>query len=277
MRTLLPHDADLEPLLASMLDDAHASWPSLKVPDADFLAYVADHISPREPSLASLRAGDLYVACACLRGDPAAHRILDTEFFSVVDRALGKLRLPTEKVDDVRQHLREHLLVGDGAPHLREYGGRGELRAWIKVSAVRAGLKVLRKDKQEKLTEEDALLEHEAAGDNPELSYIKQVFRTQFKAAFQAALDSLTARDKNLLRQHIVDGLNVDEMGALYKVHRATAARWIADAREALLRETRRHFMSHARVSRAECDSIMRLVHSQLDGTIRRRLDAKEP
>lgn len=271
----MPADAELERELRDILAAAHAAWPTLSIADAEFLAYVADRVSPREPSLAALRTTDLYVACGCMRGDARACGLLDAEFFSVVGRALSKMRLAPEKVDDVRQSLREHLLVGDGAPHLREYTGKGDLRAWIKVSAVRAGLKVLRREKRETHASDDALLLAEAAGDDPEISYIKQVFRTQFKAAFQEALDSLTARDKNLLRQHVVDGLSVDDVGALYKVHRATAARWIADAREVLLKETRRHFMSHARVSRTECDSIMRLVHSQLDGTIRRRLDVK--
>jgi RNA polymerase sigma-70 factor (ECF subfamily) len=272
-RALLPNDQALEPLLRAALHAARTAWPKINIPDADFLAYVADRISPREPNVSALRTSDLWVACACIRGDVHAHAILDAEYFSVIGRALSKMRLPSEQVDDVRQGLREHLLVGNGTPHLLEYTGIGDLRAWIKVSAVRAGLKVLRKEKREANDGEDALLEEEAAGDDPEISYIKQVFRTQFKTAFQAALDSLSARDKNLLRQHVVDRLTVDEVGALYNVHRATAARWIEAARELLLTETRRHFMTHARISRAECDSIMRLVHSQLDGTIRRRLD----
>ena len=120
--------------------------------------------------------------------------------------------------------------------------------------------------------DDDELLAVRASGGDPELSYIKEVYRAQFKEAFQFALDSLSDREKNLLRQNVVDGLSIDDLAGLYRAHRATVARWLSAAREALLRRTRRQFMQYARIDGDECDSIMRLVHSQLDGTIRRRL-----
>jgi RNA polymerase sigma-70 factor, ECF subfamily len=225
--------------------------------------------------MSSLRSSDLYVACACMNGDTRALSALEARCFPDVDHALARMKLSSARVDDVKQGLRQHLFVGNGTdpPHLVEYTGRGDLRAWIKVSAVRAALKVLRKEKREVLVEDEALMEMGVSGDDPEMQYVKQIFRSQFKTAFQRALDSLTDREKNLLRQHVVDGLSIDEVGTLYQVHRATAARWITKARDTLLGETRKHFMTHARISSAECDSIMRMVHSQLDGTIRRRLE----
>ena len=80
-------------------------------------------------------------------------------------------------------------------------------------------------------------------------------------------------REKNMLRQHIVDGLSIDDLAALHKVHRATSARWLAKAKEDLLAETRKTFIQNARISKGECDSILRLVQSQLHATIRRRLE----
>jgi RNA polymerase sigma-70 factor (ECF subfamily) len=108
--------------------------------------------------------------------------------------------------------------------------------------------------------------------DDPELSYMKELYRQAFRQAFGAALAALEARDKNLLRQHVVDGLTVDELGPLYGVHRATAARWVQRAKEKLLHETRKQFMARARISSRECESVLRLVRSRIDVTLGRLL-----
>jgi RNA polymerase sigma-70 factor (ECF subfamily) len=116
----------------------------------------------------------------------------------------------------------------------------------------------------------DAALEVASSRDDPELSYMKELYRESFRAAFRAALDGLGAREKNLLRQHFVDGLGIDALGRMYGVHRATAARWVQSAREALLAATRREFAARTRVSKRECDSLLRLVQSRFDVTLRR-------
>jgi len=173
------------------------------------------------------------------------------------------------------QSRRRGLFVGDEtrAPRMADYGGRGDLRGWLRVTAVRAALKVLRKDKREVPLEEGALLEAEATSADPEMAYVKELYRAQFRAAFQAALDSLEDREKALLKQHVVDGLSVDRLGDLHQVHRATAARWVAAAKEKLLERTREHFKQSVKMDDSECESVLRLVRSQLDGTIRRRLE----
>ena len=40
------------------------------------------------------------------------------------------------------------------------------------------------------------------------------------------AFAALESRERNLLRYALGDGLSVDAIGTLYRVHRATAARW---------------------------------------------------
>jgi RNA polymerase sigma-70 factor (ECF subfamily) len=80
----------------------------------------------------------------------------------------------------------------------------------------------------------------------------------------------MEARDRVMLRQHFVDGLTIDELGPLYGVHRATAARWIASAKEDLMTRTRREFMARARLSPKEMASVMRMVQSRLEVTLAR-------
>jgi RNA polymerase sigma-70 factor, ECF subfamily len=70
------------------------------------------------------------------------------------------------------------------------------------------------------------------------------------------------------LRQHALDGLSIDRLAALHKVHRATAARWVEAARTAALEHTRLALGRRLRVGPDELESVMRLVRSQLDITL---------
>ncbi len=270
----LAADSSLEEALASRLAEARAAWPRVEIGATDFMAHVGARLPAEGVDLSRVRFSDLYVACGCLRGDAAAVASLDERTQGTLRDSLRKMRLTPEQIDDVLQGLRRVLFAGDevAPPRIGEYTGQGELTGWLRVSATRAALKLIRRDKREVPDDGAALAERATDGD-PELHYMKALYRDAFKAAFQEALDSLDAREKNLLRQHVVDDLSIDELGGLYQVHRATAARWLAAARETLLARTRTAFMKRARVSGAECESVLRLVQSQLDATIRRRLE----
>jgi len=68
-----------------------------------------------------------------------------------------------------------------------------------------------------------------------------------------------------LLHQHALDGLSIDKLAAFYRVHRATTARWLDAARQAVLDGTRRELVSRLQLSVNELDSIMRMIGSRLD------------
>ena len=265
---------DLEAAIAATIGRARAAWKDLDVADERFADFLGGRIPPTE--LEDARAPDLWAACACGTGNGLAIAAVEARYFPDVDASLGKMGLSADRIGEVKQGLRRLLFVGDGAggaPRITEYRGSGDLRAWLRVTAMRAALKLIRKENRETPTD-DALLEARAQQDDPELAYMKAAYRASFKTAFQEALESLHARERTLLKQQIVDGLGIDELGALYQVHRATAARWVQSAREKLLTRTRRTFMLNARISSDECESIMRMVRSQLDVSLHRRLGA---
>jgi RNA polymerase sigma-70 factor, ECF subfamily len=266
---------DLETAIAGAIARARASWKDVDVADERFAEFLGGRVEAAD--LDEARAPDLWAACACGAGDGRTIAAVETRYFPDVDVALGKMGLSADRIGDVKQGLRRVLFVGDPgagvAPRITEYRGSGDLRAWLRVTAMRAALKLLRKENRETPTD-DALLEARAHEDDPELAYMKAAYRASFKVAFQEALESLHARERTLLKQQIVDGLGIDELGALYQVHRATAARWVQSAREKLLTRTRRTFMLNARISSDECESIMRMVRSQLDVSLHRRLGA---
>jgi RNA polymerase sigma-70 factor (ECF subfamily) len=185
-----------------------------------------------------------------------------------------RAKLGDADANEVVQKLRVYLLVGDGVelPKLAEYGGRGDLQGWLRVVALRAAVRFARRAGNAGSDDEDAVLALRSSGDDPELSYLKAVYQTAFREAFAAAIGTLDADMKTLLRQHFVDGLTIDELGPMYGVHRATAARRLNDARTVLLARVRREFAERARVSDREMNSVLRLVESRLALTLRRLL-----
>jgi RNA polymerase sigma-70 factor (ECF subfamily) len=268
---------DLEARLLALVDQGRAAWPQVALHPEAFVQDLAKRIAGgrRAPTdLGQLHGAHLFLACACARGDARAIALFEDHFFGDLAAALGTVRLSPAKLDELKQVLRNELFLSrDRSPAgISRYSGTGDLRAWLRVTAVRAALKILREEKRHAPAGDEAMLQDLAGDDDPELSHMKRIYRPAFREAFQEALESLSVREQNLLRQHVVDRLSIDELGALYEVHRATAARWVEGAREALVKRVRERFMKRVRVSRAECDSILRLVQSQLDATIRRRL-----
>ncbi len=252
-----------------------APWPSGWVTQGEFAAYVAERTADGPPA-SERDLGALYLACACVRGVPDAVAAFEGEFVGEIRKAGEKARLEGDGVKELTQVLRQELLVGrEGRrPKLAEYGGRGDLKGWLRVTAMRAALKVKKKGQRDAAApnNDSVMLEVRSTGDDPELSYMKALYGDAFRKAFRTAAGSLEPRDRDLLRQHFVEGRNIDELGTLHGVHRATAARWIQAAREKLLSATRREFASRAQVSPRECESVLRLVQSRFDVTLRRLL-----
>jgi RNA polymerase sigma-70 factor, ECF subfamily len=73
----------------------------------------------------------------------------------------------------------------------------------------------------------------------PEMAFLMKTYKRELTEAFEEALASMPHRDRSVLRHHYVEGLSIDRLGELYQVHRATAARWIARATDALSGRTR--------------------------------------
>jgi RNA polymerase sigma-70 factor (ECF subfamily) len=154
---------------------------------------------------------------------------------------------------------------GDRPPKLATYRGQGRLRSWVQVTVVRTALELRRKSRPQDSRDDEELVEAADLGDDPELRHIKDLYRREFRGAFQTALSCLSSQERNLLRMYLVDGLSIDEVGAVYHVHRATAARRIAAAREKLLGETRKGLINALKLDKQQFESVMNVIRSHLD------------
>ena len=117
----------------------------------------------------------------------------------------------------------------------------------------------------------DRLLTEDAS---PERHLAAEKARPLFQSALEEAIRSIADRDRTLLRLCFVDGLTVDAIGSMYGVHRATAARWIADIRRRVLRHVRSLLADEPGLHASEFDSLARLVRSELHLTLKRVLGA---
>lgn len=269
--------AELETLLASSVAGAREAWPDVDLSDGDFLAYLAPRLPPElavEEALRPLCIGDLWLACAVLRTDPSALAAFETHELQHVAAAISHLDGGSALVLDTMQAVRERVLgTGTGNAKLADYRGRGNLRGWLRVIAVREALQILRARRRETALPDDLATQLQHAAPAPSLTPNEQVV---YRQAFDAALATLTPRERNLLRQQHIYGATIDELGALYGVHRATAARWLAQIRETVLRRTRRHIGEALRLANDDLDSAMGKLAEHLDYSLRHTL-SQEP
>lgn len=252
---------------------ARTAWPTVRFDDAQLVAFVGPRLTGNDlaTALATLPAGDVALAAACAAQEPTAHAAFDS-ILTEVDAAGASTRATKDLVDEVKQLLRVQLLVAkDGKPAgIAGYKGKGPLRGWVRITATRELIRHLKKAQREQPV--DRQLEEMLGGNDPVLEQLKGEYRTQFATALREAISGLDAEDRTLLRQQIVDKLSIDELGAAYGVHRATAARWLTRARGALVSATRARLAAKLAMPVDEIDSVIRMVQSRLDASVVRYL-----
>jgi len=264
---------DLEALLVGQFQAGQEAWPGVLLEQETFLQHLAERIPAQEPEayLRQVHGVDLYLACACTRGDKPALNVFDRRYLGRIPEVLRKMDPGGGLIEEVTQRVREKLLFkGERSrPRIADYGGRGPLLTWVRAAAVRAATDLKRGEKDQVSVDEVEPFVQQLHSGDPELEYIKGKHLADFRAAFDQALELLTPQQRNVLRLYLIDRLNIAAIGNLYGTHRSTIARWIVEARERLLVETRQLLGKRLRLSSpTELESLMGLVRSQLDLSI---------
>ena len=212
---------------------------------------------------------ELHLAWRAGCGEADAVRELDTLIASEAEAAARRVDRSASFIDEVRQALRVRLLVADDSRvRIHDYVGRGPLRGWIGVAALRVALNLKRATGP---VSADILTELVDDAD-PELEHLKTLYRAEFKEALTAALGALPERQRALLRLSYVDGVSMVQLGRLYDVHETTAARWVKAAAAAVADDARRRLTERLSLSPSSLDSVARMVLSNLDASISRLL-----
>ena len=249
---------------------ARARWPDVAIPEDVFAACVSEHVpedTTLEHALATMEIGELYLACACARGEPSAIAALEPILETAIDNALRHIRADSDLSDEVRQVLRVQLLVAEPneRPKIATFAGRSTLDRWLRVAATRVALMSLRRDKKRVGWSDGDMLDVPAIAADPEIGYVRQRYGDELRAAFRQALAGLPADQRSLLRLSLLFRMTTAQIGAIHDVHRATAARWIAAAREAVVAHVLQLLEPTLRLTRSELESLSRAVRSGLD------------
>jgi len=264
---------DFAAAVGAYVDAARAAWPELGVDAGVLFRHVVARTSTGQPPPAA-HAGDMLLACGCTRGLPAAIETFHREYQGVVAQVLSRRHSPTHIVEDAAQKVYERLLVSSPgrSPGIADYRATGPLRAW--VSSVTARTLAMMRRTSGRLREEGGadLIERLATTMTPELLYMKERHKRDMQQAIGSVLDRLTDRERTLLRLHLAERMSIDKLAIMYNVNRSTSARWLAAAREAVVRGTRDEVRALLRVTDREYDSAAALIQSDFELSIVQRL-----
>jgi RNA polymerase sigma-70 factor (ECF subfamily) len=268
------------PLIEATYQAAARSWPELTVTFERFREALIGATNANVKA-DELHAKDLYLALACLDGQPHAIAIFERQIIEPVRPSVEHAcRDGKVSAEDVMQSTREKLLVGDGSgdlPKLAQYTGRGSLVGWVRVVAVREALQDRRKSTRERIRDDAALLEGGPPAVSMELALLRQRYEGSFRSAVQQALRRLTAEQRSLLRFHTRDGLTIDQLAPMLGVHRATVARRIERARADALEHTREFLREQHGLSESEARSLCTALGGEVDVSIGRALSDEVP
>jgi RNA polymerase sigma-70 factor (ECF subfamily) len=269
----LEQSPELERALGTFVRAGHCAYPDLALDDSALLACLAKVLGSGPVGAGALErlcAADFRLAMACAAEQPRAVAEFRRRFDDVIRRAAMRVRSDPDFVEEARQRVYERLLVRtpNAQPRIAAYAGRGVLEVWVRVAASRLSLDLAQCD-QGKVEAADSQLEQLAKGvlseHDPELFAMKQEHIGVFRQVFGEAMETLTSEERVVLRLKLLEGVNIDRIGVMFNVHRATVARWISRAQEKLAAELRSRLAARLDLSESELSSLIRLVDSQLD------------
>jgi len=249
-------ERDLEAVVARALARGRETWPTVDVDAATFATFLKERLS--DPSSDLEPHEDLYLACACLSGVAGAREVFEEAIMRDVPTVVRRISTEADFIEDVVADLRLSLLGGtDGRPpSLESYRGRGPLRSFVLVLAMRRAVDRTRR-KKEVVTEPDALPDRGQL--DPGIARVDAAdLRIAFLELLKEKLLALPTRERTILRLHIIDEVPAEAIGKMYGVHRATATRWIAQARELVFTETRDAMQARFKLSPATFASFAR-------------------
>jgi RNA polymerase sigma-70 factor (ECF subfamily) len=241
---------------------AEATYGRLGVSAERFTAFLATReVSQARP--------DLVLACACLDGTPPALAYFEEHLLAPVGARLARVH-GSQIAEEVIGRLRETLYVAapGRAARLASYAGRGDLRGWLEVVAVREAHKVRRREVRGHDNDAD-ILDSLPDDDDLELRQMKAQHRAELALAFREALERATPRSRLLLRQRYLDGLTLDEIAGLHNVHRITVMRWMARTEKELLCEIQRALTARLGLATREVADLVEDARSRLDLSLR--------
>ena len=272
-----PDPSELASIFERVLTQIDHAWPDVRVDVREFFAHLRRVVDP-DSSVADLEqvdVEDLYLAFACAKRHARALSQFEARFLGEFSTAVARLRVPEARAEDARQRIWQKLFVGTETtgPRILEYAGRGRLRHWFRVAAMRELLDERRRERRvPEPISDDVVLGLSSDEADPELQHLRRLYSHEFGLAFQEAVAGLEPEHRNTLRAYHVKGMTIDQIAVAFGTHRATAARRVTRARELLMERTRECLKQRLKLSTKDLESILNLIQSQLHVSVARIL-----
>lgn len=212
-----------------------------------------------------IRADDLCLVIACEKGDEKAWEDMVANFDSTVKSAARKITSNSEDAEDLASSIWAELYglrqdaAGNKKSKLAYYSGRGSLGGWLR--AVVSQLAVDQFRKQSKFVQVEEAREFEnlaneasensnnnhlvSHAENPEELISDKQTAGDVAAALKAAVETLDAEDRLILKLYYFDDLKLKDIAAAFGFHEATASRKLvriqSEIRKAVEKELRQH------------------------------------
>jgi RNA polymerase sigma-70 factor (ECF subfamily) len=265
----------MDSLWRSAFERGRQRWPAVELPYERFCQRLAQlgHTADTLPE----HADAVYVCAASRLGDGAACGAIEERYFHGLRSAIARVDGRRDCIDEVLQLLRVQLFLGE-APKIDSYTGRGPLERWLRTAAMRIAFRQKRArrplltsspkgfpDSPDPATAPTFVSRRDGYDDQP----FKALYIRAFERALEEAFGALLGRERTVLRLHFAEGMNIDEIGRVYAVHRSTVARWIAGYREGLAQSVRTRLEAQfGELTQEEFDSLFGLVQGQLDVSV---------
>jgi len=270
-------DVETDVALRALLASARATYPDLEVDRAAFLGYLGARFEGPDirDYFERIDGAELLLVFACAGRDARALARFERDYFGEIRVGASRLRCAADELDDVTQEVRRALFVprADGTVPIATMTARGDLRALIRLIALRAGISLRRKQGRAPLGDQP-LVDVFDDVDSPSQLVLKHQHRQRFRAALEVAMDALDARDRALLKLHSIDAVPLAKLAAMHRVDRSTISRWLQRAREAVCAETRRQLVLQYGVDRDGLDSFVDVIRSNFGASMQRLLGA---
>jgi RNA polymerase sigma-70 factor, ECF subfamily len=193
---------------------------------------------------------------------------------ALISQIASRFGLHPGDVNEMHSQLMRRLFVSsdESQPKFAQYVGRGQLGGLVRVAVTRHALTLVSaKDrKSQEVSPNSPGIERDVSD-----KFAKAELQQLMKQALEQSADALTERQRSILRMHYVKHANIDDIGAVYRVHRATAARWLLEARTCLVESAREAFLLQAALEEHELAEVASMVESQLSMTWSRLFIAK--
>jgi RNA polymerase sigma-70 factor, ECF subfamily len=213
---------------------------------------------------------DLALARRCAAGDLQAHALFEREYLVPALRALSRLRLDESVRLEVQGALRDRVLPPPSGLHnkIASYTGRGALLVWVKVAAVRVALNL--QSKQGVFRAHPPTL---AFGANPEEDARRLVVAPLLKEAIGASLSTLDVKARSIVRLYFFEGINADELGRMFGMHRVSIWRTIERVKSHVRTACLTQMQERLGATPSECESALRDAISCMGSSWGRLLD----